>query len=611
VDVPPRLRTMADIRALHRPWCLAVATGLLQVGGGWVSGGPALERWPPGDADLLAAWLTALRAVCAAESDPQDEDSVRLLAMALLAVLRKDGDHRTGGLWGPVHAALHDLCDRYDKSSWEPLHAADRYDGPETRTPLAGLLALLAELTSGHAGSTRSRWSRRSRATGARTTRSAWRTKATPRWSTCARTTPKNPSHSTWPRSTASWPRSARRRSEMAPRAMNHGGGEPSLASLIERSAELKRALVDFALSPRFERHLEQFMLEAADPYQELSEGEAIGVIDRFALQHRLPNGKTMLDQFLAGRPDLTAADREMLRGWRDPVEGIFEIRRKDRDSLVLLNLLDDLEYRVYSNMGPAAFRRLPKGGFVHVRLVPICPVPGAWLVSGSMSAYRKSGAAQIAQAALALATKQPELVYRNPEKIEQAWTQMREDRAAFVEFFGGDELVLPPAEAEERLNAYYRHRQEAALARQPAARRPRNLPGVDAPAFELPPELADAGTIGIIYDETDGLNFYNEYGMLRALFADPVLAAGKQYADMLRGYLRSETIGPLPFRRLAAAHPDTVDAVFRKVLRKPGFTWAEHGEALMRRRKPWYYEHEPRPGISVIGARLSELVRR
>jgi hypothetical protein len=62
---------------------------------------------------------------------------------------------------------------------------------------------------------------------------------------------------------------------------MNHGGGEPSLASLIERSAELKRALVDFALSPRFERHLEQFILEAADPYQELSEGEAIGVIDR------------------------------------------------------------------------------------------------------------------------------------------------------------------------------------------------------------------------------------------------------------------------------------------------------------------------------------------
>ncbi len=145
VEVPPRLRTMADIRGLHRPWCVAVATGLLQVGGGWVSGGPALGRWPPGDADLLAGWLTGLRAVCAAESYPQDEDSVRLLAMALLTVLGDDGPPRTGGLCGPVHAALHDLCDKYDKPCWEPLHAADRYYDVDTGTPLAGLAALLAE----------------------------------------------------------------------------------------------------------------------------------------------------------------------------------------------------------------------------------------------------------------------------------------------------------------------------------------------------------------------------------------------------------------------------------------------------------------------------------
>ena len=145
VDVPPRLRTMADIRALHRPWCVAVATGLLQVGGGWVTAGPALERWPPGEAGLLAGWLAGLRAVCAAESYPQDEDSVRLLVIALLAVLGEDGVPRTGGLWGPVHAALRDMCDNYDKSSWEPVHAADRYYDLDTGTPLAGLVALLAE----------------------------------------------------------------------------------------------------------------------------------------------------------------------------------------------------------------------------------------------------------------------------------------------------------------------------------------------------------------------------------------------------------------------------------------------------------------------------------
>jgi hypothetical protein len=47
---------------------------------------------------------------------------------------------------------------------------------------------------------------------------------------------------------------------------------------------------------------------------------------------------------------------------------------------------------------------------------------------------------------------------------------------------------------------------------------------------------------------------------------------------------------------------------VFRTILRRPDFTWAEHGEALMRRRKAWYYRHEPRPGVSVIGDRLLEL---
>jgi hypothetical protein len=391
--------------------------------------------------------------------------------------------------------------------------------------------------------------------------------------------------------------------------AMNQGGDERSLACLIERGAELKRALVDFALSPRMGRQLERFIGEGAGPPGVLVEDEAIDAIDRFALLYRLPNGKTVLDQFLASWPDLSVADRELLRGWRDPVDGIFEIRGRDRDSLILLNLVDDLEYRTYSNMGPAAFRPLPKHGFVYARLVPVRPIPDVWLVSGSMRAYRKADAAQVAQVALQLATRLPELVYRNPGKVEQAWQQMRADRAAFVEFFGHDELVLPPAQAEERINAFYRHRQEAALAARPARRRPPNIPGVDVPAFQLPAELADADTIGVIYDEIDGLNFYNEYGMLRELFADPALASDKRYADVLRGYLRAETIGPLPFRRLAAAHPRTVDAVFRKILRQPHFTWAEHGEALLRRRKPWYYEHEPRPDRTVIGARLSELI--
>ncbi|MEU2547206.1 hypothetical protein ABZ618_17490 [Streptomyces roseolus] len=389
----------------------------------------------------------------------------------------------------------------------------------------------------------------------------------------------------------------------------HQGAHEPSLADLIERSAEWKGLLVAFAQSARFDRWLTPLLLEAAGTERQLDEGEAIRITDHFVLRYRLPDGSTVVDRFVADRKDLTTADREMLLGWRDPVEGVFEVRHKEGDAVILLNLVDDLEYRTYSNVGRAAFRGVPKGGFLHTCLVPVHSAGGAWLVSGAMASYPRSSATEIAQAALRLATHHPELVFRNPEKIEQGWQRMREDRAAFIEFCGSDELVLPPAEAENLLNAYYHHRQQAAVAAQPSRARRKRLPGLDLPFFELPSELADSDTVGVLYDQVDGLNFYADYGMLRDLFAEPTLTGRRQHQDLLRTYLREESITPLPIRRLAAAHPETADAVFRKLLRKPGFTWSEHGDALLRRRKPWYYESAPRPGVSVIGDRLRELL--
>ncbi|MFI8367506.1 hypothetical protein [Streptomyces sp. NPDC085466] len=340
-----------------------------------------------------------------------------------------------------------------------------------------------------------------------------------------------------------------------------------------------------------------------------MDETEAIRITDHFILRYRLPDGSTVVDRFIAGRKGLTPSDQELLLGWRDPVEGLFEVRRKDGDAVVLLNLIDDVEYRTYANVGRAAFRGVSRGGFLHTCLVPLHPSGEAWLVSGAMSHYPRSSASEIAQEALRLATHHPELVFRNPEKTEQGWQWMRADRAAFVEFCGGDELVLPPAEAEDLLNAYYRHGQEAAGAARPGRARSGRQPGPDLPSFKLPRELAAADTVGVIYDEVDGLNFYGDYGMLRDLFAEPALTGRRRHQDLLRTYLREESITPLPIRRLAAAHPETVDAVFRKLLRKPGFTWNEDGDALLRRRKPWYYESAPRPGVSVIGDRLGRLL--
>ncbi|WP_436737734.1 hypothetical protein [Streptomyces sp. BBFR102] len=57
---------------------------------------------------------------------------------------------------------------------------------------------------------------------------------------------------------------------------------------------------------------------------------------------------------------------------------------------------------------------------------------------------------------------------------------------------------------------------------------------------------------------------------MRRDLFADPALPGRSRHQALLRTYLREKSITPLPIRRLAAAHPETTDTVFRKLLRRP-----------------------------------------
>ena len=75
--------------------------------------------------------------------------------------------------------------------------------------------------------------------------------------------------------------------------------------------------------------------------------------IDHFILQRPLPGGRTVVETFVSAHPELGKADRQMLLGWRDVVEGVFEIRERDGEAIIAVNLIDELTYRVYSNVGP------------------------------------------------------------------------------------------------------------------------------------------------------------------------------------------------------------------------------------------------------------------
>jgi hypothetical protein len=319
--------------------------------------------------------------------------------------------------------------------------------------------------------------------------------------------------------------------------------------------------------------------------------------------------GLAAAERFIGTRRGLSRADRDLVLDWAsNSVRGVFEVRavaRRDKagEAVTGLNLVDDLDYRVYGLDGAARV----EGGFFAATLLPLTEDDSAWLAAGDEIAYPQADARQVARLAIDLATREPDLVFRNQEKATQGWTYMRRDREEFVTFFGGDELVLPTEEAEGRLNAYYRMRRDSALA---ARGRHRAVSDTGETTFVMPDGFFEFDTVGIIYDEVDGFVVVPEYGLLRALFADPALAADPVHANVLRAYLREDAIPPLPLRRMAAAFPGNVDAVFQRVLGNRTFTWQQNGAGLLKKRKPGYYEAERTPGVAVLSDRVMALAR-
>lgn len=389
--------------------------------------------------------------------------------------------------------------------------------------------------------------------------------------------------------------------------------GDATVDDLIARAADLKGELVAFAQSPQFVRRLDALLFDAADRCGHLDEATAVLTIDHFALQYRLSGGRTVVERFVSQRqPRLSDDERAMALGWRDVVEGCFEVRRLDGDAVELHNLLDDLVYRVYSNMGRRVFAALSKGTFVIGRIVPVRPATDAWLVSGHFATFPKSARREIAQTVAQQVTANPELLRRNPVMLQRAWEVQAEHRADFIAQVGSDLVVLPPHEARETLCEHYRRLQGKAVARLEGKAAKRAVKTGPAPEdmSRLPDELLDADSVALIYDEVEGLCFYRDFDRLDALFADPALARDRTRLAQLREYLDDESVSPLAIRRLVQRHPDGADSVFRTLLRKPGFSWSRDGEKLLQRRKKSFFDREPTPSVSIIGDRLAELLR-
>jgi hypothetical protein len=362
-------------------------------------------------------------------------------------------------------------------------------------------------------------------------------------------------------------------------------GVQVDVAALVARSGELKRELVAYAMRGPLAKELTA-VLDAQVP--DLDQLPGVGrayLIDRFLLEHRLRDGRTPVERFVRARGELPRPERDMLLGWRDVVPGCFEVQQVDGQVMVTVNLVDELTYRIRSNMGVDAIPGLQTGAFLQARVVPVLD---EWLISGTLSVKAPAERDAAFEYGLSLVKERPDLPLRNPDLLAAAWRRQSEDREAFVSFFGTDEVILPRDQAEQRWAQYWRAEH-----------------GDDAPP---PPSLPPGGeSVGLVHDPEYGLNMLVDYAAFRESFQHPELVRRPRYRIVVVGYLTDADVSPVPFRRCALAWPDGADAVLAAVTRRPKFSWARDGEDLMRRHKPTHVDRPARPFFTTLGALLSD----
>lgn len=194
----------------------------------------------------------------------------------------------------------------------------------------------------------------------------------------------------------------------------------------------------------------------------------------------------------------------------------------------------------------------LPKRAVLRARVIPH---GGAWVFSGEPDVYEPMGV--IARMELLRAwqeSPEPALLTRLAAR-RAAFRRLREERAAFVTHFGGDEVVFADAaDLGARLSAFVSYllneHRFPSLGGRTRAEATRADKGEEPSivSFELGPTLTGPGRPGAIYDAIEGIHFLPRYGELRAH-----LRGEEHHPDVLALYLDDPGITALPFRRVGA----------------------------------------------------------
>ncbi|MEH1818839.1 MAG: hypothetical protein V7L31_07020 [Nostoc sp.] len=390
---------------------------------------------------------------------------------------------------------------------------------------------------------------------------------------------------------------------------------------ILERSHQLKQALVDFVLDAEGE------LAQALETYAAIQSRRGSGdstqqdlIIDSFLTDGKVGD-KSPLDLFIESHPDLEESDRSLINSWHHSFIGLFAITNILPDGFELTNWLTDKHYIVKPNNTQTlqAISRLKVGEILLTRISPV--TDSYWTFSGPYTIMGKLGKPKLAVAIGNFKENYKSNLYSDaPDLLEEAWQSVAQYHQQFVDFFGTDEITLSGYHLNKKIAEFQEvitektfaaagidtskslaEVAEAAGIGDEEIKAAAEEFGADSnvvsqmfnsksgnskmvmPKVDLPADLKKAEQVTALSHPRWGQMFLPTYSKIQAILAAEDWQSVQGAEKLVRYYLEDKSINAFIWHRLAQQYPTQLENVLQAFLQRPEFRLASDLDTLLQ----------------------------
>ncbi len=388
-------------------------------------------------------------------------------------------------------------------------------------------------------------------------------------------------------------------------------------ADTLNRIGDIKSALITFSRGSELRTDFEAAMQEqfGSDDRPD-SEEEWIAFQDRFVLEHELESGETVVRKFVNHHKKIMSEDvRQLVLGWEFVIEGLFEVKDIKDSSVWMKNLINERDYRVFPTASMDEMDVDP-GDFMYARIVP---VKEHYVFSGNTTTFKSDGNEDVKTTmyknAVEIQMKSPKMAFKdNDEKLQKGRKVVREQYDDFVAYFVNDEVLGTGKQIQQQYNDYFQYlyfekkNPETGMSIAETYERDTGK-SYRFPKMKLPRDVLKSKDVCMICDPLEGISFLIDYYRFIDIFKRPEAHRDREDdIEIVMGYLESEGVSDVPFRRVAQKYADNFKKAMSHFGRQEGFSYIDIDQ-LMTEFKPESFNKLPTI-VPILDSEISRLAR-